>query len=190
MSGDPRTRQAVALAGGQPMAVAPRSLARLAIPELPARRSVEHAEQRPSGADQGDRYRPSGPAPDKVAGAVDRVNQPDQPARQPFWRIDGFFRQPPGRGQQLPQFALQEFIHCQVRRTDRAAAVLFPDRWRMAMARPRAERDLPGFAHDGFQTRTVDQERIPDTVKNDSQLAFIFLPWKGFEAFSRPLACA
>ena len=90
----------------------------------------------------------------------------------------------------MPQFALEEFVHGLIAGADRAAAMLFPNRRVMAVPRPCPERDLAGLADNRFQALAVNQATAFALFKNDSQLAFIFLPWKGFEAFSRPLACA
>ena len=165
MRRNPRAGQLGSATGRQAITVAPGPAPGLGLPEFTARRGIEHSHQGPPGTDQGDRNRPAWPPRNKIAGPIDRIDQPDQSAVQPFGRINGFLGKPPGRGQQRAQLSLQKLIDRQIGRADRAAAVLVPHFERMAMAGPGCQRDLPGLPDDRFKAGAVNHAAKPALLR-------------------------
>jgi len=91
VGGNARSGQLAAIAGHQRPAVAPGALPCFGVPEFAACGRAKQAEQRLSGTDQRDRDGPAFAAVDEIAGAINRVDQPDQPACQPIGTVGGFF---------------------------------------------------------------------------------------------------
>ena len=157
-----RLRKLFARARGQPPAVSPRALARFADPHFAAffaraRRSEQIAKERARGTYQRHRNGPAIAAMDERAGAVDRVDQPDQIAVQPVRRIGCLLRQPASGRQQRLQFTFEEFVDRQIDRGYRIVRRLVPVIERVPVAWPASEGDASCFADNGFEILTIDQ---------------------------------
>ena len=119
-------------------------------PFFPACRGREHPDQRLARTHERDRDRPAVAPAHEVAGAIDRIDQPDQPACRPHLVVGGLLGQPSGRGQQASQLALEKAVDLEIGLAHRAARSLVPAMQRVARPRPARMGDPARLADDGL----------------------------------------
>jgi hypothetical protein len=108
---------------------------------------IHDAEDGPSGREQPDRHRPVRDPGQEGAGAVDRIDDPDEVAGEPHGIVRGFLREPGGLGQSRREALLQEGVDRQIRLGDGGVAGLLPDPRAGLGALPEMrERDGAGLA--------------------------------------------
>ena len=98
IGGDARAGQFGARRDPEAGAVAPAALADGGGPQLAAHRGGEDSDHRHPVLDQGDRDAPAGAVAEEIAGAVDRVDDPEPPPLDPVADVDRLLGKPAGLG--------------------------------------------------------------------------------------------